>query len=542
MNLSRRRTYLATTLALIGVLSAGGTNAFAAEPVSCEGLKTLSLNHVTITSVEEVSAGRSFSFAATFIGLPFVKTPASCRVKGTIAPTDDSDIRFELWMPQSEWNGKFQGIGNGGLAGAIDKLSLRNALSRGYAAVATDTGHEASDLDGRWALGHPEKIIDFGYRAIHETTVAGKAIATAFYGRTPEFSYFGSCSNGGREGLMEAQRYPDDYDGILAGAPAFDGVNNIGSVSWMQQILLKGDASYIPSYKLPAISTASLAACDANDGVKDGVIDDPRTCNFKPEDMLCKGGDNMSCLTSAQVASLHAVYDGPPGGLGDSTNHGYERGGEAGWSAWVSGPSPRKSIAYRFSHEFHRYLILNDPEWTLDKFDYAVDRKRDEEIFGHTYNARDPDLTQFFDRGGKLMLYHGWNDPALQPRITIDYYNRVQAKMGAAKTEQSVRLYMVPGMEHCFGGPGANTFGQLPAGGTGEPSHDIDKALEVWVETGKAPDAIIATKYDESFRPLFAPEKATALRTRPLCPYPQVARWSGEGSTDDAANFACVTP
>lgn len=516
--------------------------ATADESAKCAKLQSLALDHVMVTSAEAVSAGYSFSFPGMFIGLPFFKEPASCRIQGTIKPSADSDIRFELWMPQTGWNNKLQGIGNGGLAGSIDTLSLRAALQHNYAAAATDTGHEAGDKDGSWALDHPEKLHDYGYRAIHETASVSKAIIAAYYGRGPRYSYFDSGSNGGRAALMEAQRYPEDYDGILAGAPALDGTNTIATAAWMQQIMLKDPKNYIPASKLPAITAAALAACDGADGVKDGLIDDPRACNFQPESLLCKGEDSDTCLSEPQMRTLRAIYDGPGGAFGNSVNHGFERGGETGWADWIIGSAPRKSLAYLYALEFYRYLIYGDASWTLDRFQFERDRRGAEEHLGKDYVARDPDLSRFVARGGKLILYHGWNDYALQPRLTIDYYESVRAHMGAEQSEKFMRLYMVPGMEHCFGGPGPNVFGQIPATGIDDPARNISKALEVWVETGIAPGRIVATKYDEVMRPLFAPEKATALRSRPLCPYPQVARWTGKGSTDEAKNFKCGTP
>jgi len=514
-------------------------------PATCESLKDLALENVTITSAESVSAGSKFFWKGLFIGLPFFHQPASCRIAGSIHPTTDSDIRFELWMPVADaWNKKFQGLGNGGLAGSIDTLSLNAALQGGYAAVSTDTGHEASDLVGTWALGHPEKLTDYGYRAIHETTLAAKALIAAFYGEKPAYNYFGSCSNGGREALVEAQRYPEDYDGILVGAPAFDGTNNVRVTTWIQNQLLSDPANYLASYKLPAINDAAINACDANDGVKDGLIDDPRTCRFDHAILQCKAGDDAtspSCLTEPQLKSLRAIYEGPGGAIGDSVNHGFEFGGERSWARWITGPAPRQSIGYIFANEFHRYLIYSDPTWTFDRYDFAKDSAAAMEHMAPFYNATDPDLTPFINRGGKIIFYHGWDDYALQPRNTIDYFNRVKEKLGAEKAEQSTRLYMVPGMEHCFAGPGPNIFGQLPPGGS-DASHNISKTLEEWVEKGKAPKEIIATKYDETFRPLIAPEKAKALRTRPLCPYPQVAKWNGTGNTDEASSFTCATP
>ena len=267
---------------------------FAAAPAvaaTCEGLAALSLPHTTIAKTEAVPAGEFKPPAGAA-----QKVPAFCRVTGTLKPSTDSDIRFEVWLPE-KWNGKFEGEGNGGFAGQINYAGLAAAVRAGSATASTDTGHEAGGTDASWALGHPEKATDFGYRAIHETTVAGKAITKAFYGDNAKRSYFSSCSNGGRQALMEAQRFPEDYDGIIAGAPANYWTHLLSNAVYLVQATMADPASYIPAAKLPAIESAALAACDANDGVKDGVIDSPNRCQFKPASLECKGADSDSCLT-----------------------------------------------------------------------------------------------------------------------------------------------------------------------------------------------------------------------------------------------------
>jgi feruloyl esterase len=520
------------------LLSAGSACADKELTVRCERLRDLHFDHARVLSAKPDGGGREFWLAGLFIGVPFFHEPASCRIELEITPVPDSRILSEVWLPDTaSWNGKLQGIGNGGFAGSIDKLSLRYALQQGYVAAATDTGHEAGDRDGRWALGHPEKIRDYGYRAVHETAVHAKKLIGAYYGRPAEHAYFGSCSNGGREGLIEAQRFPDDYEGVLAGAPAMFPTRQLTGWAWTQQQMLKPGA-YIATKKWPAIAAATAAACDALDGVKDGVIDDPRRCRFDPAVLRCQGKETDACLTDAQVQSLRAIYSGP-----DARHHGFMPGGElgkkGGAAEWFSGSKPRSSIEYGYAQDFFRYLVFDDPHWTLDSYDAARDDPVMFERLHAPMDADDPDLTRFAARGGKLILFHGWNDPALQPQVTIDYYESVRAKIGAAQADDFVRLYMVPGLQHCIGGPGPNVFGALPPGGDHDPKRSMSAALEAWVEHGRAPDTIIATKYDSDLKPLLVPEKATALRSRPLCPYPQIARWSGQGSTDDAANFNC---
>lgn len=524
---------------LTAVLLAG----CAATHERCEGLAGLKFDDAQVLSARAYRAGQRPSLQGAFFGAPLIPLPASCRVELQLTPSDDSDIRAEVWMPLENWNGRFQGIGNGGFAGSIETMSLMVALQRGYAAASTDTGHDAGGEDGEWAYRHPEKVRDYGYRAVHEMTVKAKAVTTAFYGKAPEYSYFGSCSNGGRAGLIEAQRYPDDYDGILAGAPALHPSNTIPAWAWLQQQMERTRGARLSKRKLETIAAAVVEACDTKDGVADGVLEDPRSCHFDPHSLLCKAGDADDCLTAPQVQTLKNIYAGPTGDAGDP---GYEPGGEVGdfgdWSEWFSGSWFRKSLEHIYAIEFYRYLVHDNPDWTLDDFEFERDRRDFERVLGPVLDATDPDLSAFQARGGKLILYHGWNDPALQPRLTIDYYERVQQTLGAEKTDDSVRLYMVPGLQHCAGGPGPNIIGQLPPGGDADPGHHMAAALEAWVEKGAAPGPMIATKYDHDIRPLLAPEKSTVIRTRTLCPYPQVARWTGKGSTDDAANFVCTSP
>ncbi len=500
----------------------------------CETLSKLSLPATTISTAEVVPAG-------TFTPPGFKalsNLPAFCRVAGSIRPAADSDIRFEVWMPTSTWNGKFQGMGNGGFAGVIGYDQLALAVTAGYATAATDTGHHAGGTDASWALDHPDKIADFGYRAIHETAVKAKEILHAFYGEAQKRSYFSSCSNGGRQALMEAQRYPEDYDGIIAGAPANYWTHLLANAAWDQLALTGEKNSYIPPTKLRAIQDAALAACDALDGVKDGVIEDPSRCHFDPGVLLCKDGDNDNCLTAPQAAALKKLY------AGGRTSHGqlfpgYAPGGEAefgGWAIWITGPSPEHSLMYAFGTQFFKNMVFDNASWDYHTFDADRDTKTADEKQTRNMNATDPDLSRFRARGGKLILYHGWSDAAIAAQNTINYYDSVVAKMGTAQAGSFVRLFMVPGMQHCGGGSGTNSFGQLSIG-AGDADHDMDTALERWVEKGVAPERIIAAKRKSDLD-----QKSAIVRTRPLCAYPLIAHYSGSGSTDDAANFNCVKP
>jgi feruloyl esterase len=517
----------------LGCLAAAGTAAMAAD---CAGLAKARLPYTEITVAEEVAAGPFKPPVGGAVG----RLPAFCRVAGTIRPASDSDIRFEAWMPVSGWNGKFQGIGNGGFAGTISYGGLADAVRNGYAAASTDTGHQSNiGTDASWALGHPEKVVDFGHRAIHEMTVKGKALAEAYYGQKPKRSYFNSCSNGGRQALMEAQRYPEDYDGIIAGAPANYWTKLLTLAASNMKATAGDPASYIPQSKLPAIQAAALKACDSADAVSDGVIENPAACRFDPGALLCQGAENDQCLTAPQLAALRRLYDGLRDSKGKLIYPGYAMGGEAeqgGWGPWITGAAPEKSLLFGFGTNFFKYIVYGDKDWDYRKFSVEREYKDAVAKAAAMLDATDPDLRRFKARGGKLILYHGWCDAAIPAQGAIDYYESVVKKMGAKQTAEFVRLFMVPGMQHCAGGAGPSLFGQ---GGVaqGDPRTNIAAALERWVEQGVAPEEIIATKYRKGMDASSGVE-----RTRPLCAYPKVAKYKGSGSIDDAANFECAAP
>jgi hypothetical protein len=511
---------------LLSVLAVSTTSA------ACEGLAELRLPNTTITTAQSVAAG-AFT-PPTGSAAPYKDLPAFCRMAGVIKPTSDSEIKFEVWLPAANWNGKFQGIGNGGFAGSISYNELGSALARGYATASTDTGHRGGDAS--WALGHPEKIVDYGHRAIHEMTVKAKLIVKAFYGDGPKRSYFASCSNGGRQALMEAQRYPNDYDGIIAGAPANAFSQILTGFAWNMQ-MMSDPASYIPAKKLKAIEAAALAACDARDGVTDSVLDDPTKCGFDLAVLSCKGAETDDCLTEKQVATLKKIYAGPRNAKGQQLIPGFVPGGETGpggWTPWITGATPTTALQFFFATQAFKHMVYNDPNWDLKAFELERDGKLAHEKLAPVLNATDPNLNAFKARGGKLILYHGWNDAALPPVNTINYFQSVVAKLGERQANSFVRLFMAPGVQHCFSGPGPDNFGQMVTRAQSDPQHDLTLALERWVEQDIAPDQVIATKRQGPT------PQAPVLRTRPLCPYPQVARYKGSGSTDEAANFNCV--
>jgi feruloyl esterase len=410
------------------------------------------------------------------------------------------------------------------------------ALASGYATSSTDTGHKAEGTNVDWALGHPEKVIDYGFRAIHETAEKSKAIIRAFYDDDLQDSYFSSCSNGGRQALMEVQRYPGDYNGIIAGDPAYFPTHQNVANLWNLRALTASPASYIPASKLPTIEAAVLTSCDAVDGIKDGLIDNPTKCHFDPEKLLCKGADSDGCLTRPQVEALKKIYAGPRNSKGEHIFPGMQPGAESGptgWRLWITGPEAGKSLQYLFGVRPMGTLLYQNSSWDFRTFDFDRDVKLMDEKLGPIRNARNPALKNFKDRGGKLILYHGWSDPAIAPTSTVNYYQSVLSHMGQKDASDFVRLYMVPGMQHCGNGPGPNVFGTAPTADS-DAQHSMQAAIERWVREGTAPDAIIATKFKMDGVPA-----SGVVRTRPLCPYPQEANYKGQGSIDDASNFVC---
>jgi feruloyl esterase len=481
-----------------------------ASASTCESLAKLALPHATVTLAQSVPAGQLNlppGAVPAFPGAPpptFENLPALCRVAATLKPTDDSDIKIEVWMPASGWNGKLETVGNGAWAGSIGYRDLAAAVASGWAAAGTDTGH--TQTTAVFVVGHPEKLIDFAYRAVHEMTLASKAITASYYGKNPARAYFNGCSTGGRQALTEAQRYPDDYDGIIAGAAANYPTHLQGAQVWTTQITNQSDG-YIPPAKYQLIHKAVLEACDALDGVKDGVLENPRRCHFDPRALLCKGPDNDKCLTPAQAEVARKIYAGP----GASIFPGLERGSEIGW-ATLSGPKPMALAA-----ETYQYLVFHDPNWNYLKFDPERDIATADKEIGNTMNSIDPYLKPFFKHGGKLLMYHGWADPGIAPQNSVNYFTSVEDTLGGKlKAANSIRLFMVPGMGHCRGGDGTDDFDKI---GT----------LDTWVESNKPPDYIPASHKT----------KGAVDRTRPLCPYPETAHYKGSGSTDDAANFVC---
>lgn len=446
-----------------------------------------------------------------------VQTPTHCRVSLTLRPSADSEIGSEVWLPPpAVWNGKFLMEGGGGFVGSVNTGGMTNAVKEGYASASTDTGHSGGS--GSFALGQAEKIIDFAYRAVHETAVKAKALIASYYGRGPRLSYWEGCSTGGRQGLMSAQRYPEDFDGIIAGAPAN---NQIHLCAWRLRLLmtaLKSPRHALPPEKLKLLNDAVLDRCDAIDGVEDRLLEDPRDCDFDPGALKCASGDgreSAGCLTPEQLETVQAAYtDTRKSAKGELLYPRLPFGGELGWRVPAGATEPGGMDIDMF-----RYLANQNAAWDWRSFDLERDIDR-ALVHGRAIHAVNPDLAQFKARGGKLLIYHGWSDGgsggAISAFNTISYYESVLKQMGPNQGEW-LRLFMVPGMAHCGGGTGPNQFNMLAA-------------LERWRERNEAPKTIIAARVNERGR---------IDMTRPLCPYPQRGVYGGTGSIHDASNYTC---
>ena len=413
-------------------------------------------------------------------------------------------------MPAENWNGKFQAVGNGGWAGTISFAAMATALQEGYATASNDTGHKGGNA--LFAIDHPEKVVDFAHRAVHEMTVQSKALITAYYNRGPRLSYWNGCSTGGRQGLMSAQKYPEDFDAIVAGAPANYQTHLHAWDLSVSIPVLKDPASAVPAAKLEMVTRAVVNACDARDGVADGVLNNPTSCTFDVASLQCKAGDAADCLTSAQVTAMKRVYEPAKTSSGHVVFPGKALGSEAGFTPYVGGQQAPGISVGSFQ------VAYNNAKWDPLTFDLNRDLPVVDDKVGAIINAVNPDLRAFKARGGKLILYHGWNDTAISPGNAIDYYSSVLKRMGG-RQDDFVRLYMAPGMNHCGGGVGPNQVNWMAA-------------LERWREAGVAPDRIDAYRVTNN----------RVDMTRPLCPYPQVAQYKGTGSTNDAANFVCKAP
>lgn len=470
---------------------------------SCEQLHDLVLTGTTVAA-ESVADGAVGSY---------------CKVSITNTFVPDSEVHSEVWLPAPDkWNGKLLGLGNGGYSSRMDFRAMRAALARGYAVTDSDTGHTGGDL--KFGVGHPAKIDDWAYRAVHVMTQAAKLVVRSYYGRLPEHAYFSGCSTGGQQALSEAQRYPDDYDGIVAGDPGNDRIHLNAGFLWSWRVLHDKPGADLPSAKLPFLYNAVMHSCDALDGLKDGIITDPTHCHFDPSTLLCKDGDRNSCLTATQVEAVRKIYAGARNPrTGEQIFPGWIRGSESlpdgsgSWAGYFVGrPEPARV-------DFWRYWIFEDPNWEPKSFDFDRDVTYADQALPQV-SAVSPDLSAFRRRGGKLLIYQGWADPVVPPENTIHYFKSVEREMGTKTVDSFLVLFMIPGMGHCGGGPGASKF---------DPLEQIDS----WVTSTRAPQRIVAEHLDKA---------GLVDRTRPICRYPAQPVYKGSGSTDAAANFVCRAP
>ena len=518
------RLFLAVTMVAGMGLTIEPTYAQNAAESQCAGLARADFSsvldaptHVNVTNAVAAANG----------------VPAYCQVKGYVSPT----VEFELRLPLEDWNGKFVKRGCGGYCGGVFIGACNNHLKDGYACIASDMGHRSTALDAKWAYNAIQTEIDFGYRATHVVTVAGKAITESFYGDAPERSYFMGCSTGGRQGLVEAQRFPYDFDGIVAGAPVINETGAGMQLNWTVAATRDGDGNQIlPARKLQMIHDAVIAKCDMNDGLEDGLIGDARDCNFEPRELQCLGQDRDNCLTADQIGVVNKIYEGPKNSDGmDLYTGGAQRGSELNWYGNYISEDGSVSTYEQFMGDMFRYMgFMPDPgpSWQNADFDYDRDYKR-LGMMESLYTGSNPDLRKYKEHGGKILVYQGWRDQSVVPLNVIDYYETVTKTMGGQQaTEDFFRLFMIPGMNHCSGGAGAYAINYLDY-------------MEDWIENGNAPDVLIGVHPN---RPVDAagtdlPLEGDAVEfSRPTYPYPAKVRYAGEGDPNDASSFVRIDP
>ena len=503
----RRWCYPGVSLALA---LAAGLHAQESISAVCEGLRTLHVEATRVLTASFLPGGELQQPGSGTSKRPTLQLPAHCAIRTAVATSSDSAVTSEIWLPAPDaWNGKLLATGNGGYSSALSLPEMADGLQRGYAVAGSDTGHQGDSLE--FGVGHEERIRDWAYRSTHALALQAKALVTAFYGKAATHAYFAGCSTGGQQALSEAQRFPDDFDGIVAGDPGNSRIllNADFVASWQLTHPIAGDA--FPSSKLPLITHAAIAACNRQDGLEEPYISDPTKCSFDPGTLACASAtESAACLTPGEVTMVRQLYAGPVhDSAGKPLFAGWPRGSESGWGSYLV--SPRKPSRL----EFWTSWVLNPATLDLNAFDASavIAAARAKLPF---VEAFDPDLRAFQRRGGKLLVYHGWADPVVPPESTTTYYRQVERILGQS-TGASLRLFMVPGMGHCGGGPGATVF-------------DPVAALDTWVRSGVPPSSIMATHQGEG-GPAFQ---------RRLCPFPQVARWNGEGDGTKASSFKCT--
>ena len=493
---------------------------------SCESLKSIKIPNVTIISVEKGDPGYELPATSGFMNMPPQKINAPfCRINAVSKPSSDSNIGIEVWLPDpSNWNGRFLAVGNPGFIGSIASGGIARNMEKGYVSAGTDTGHVDEGFE--WAIGHPEKWADWGHRAVHEMAVVTKTLAKVYYGKPINYSYWNSCHNGGNQGLNEAQRYPDDFDGIIAEDPAFNITHLQPGTLYVSWLALKdgvGGPGYVPVEKLKTINKAVLDTCDKYDGLVDELIEDPTICDFDPASIQCKDNDLLTCLTAGQVDTVRKIYDGAKFNDGTPIYSGFERGSELTWSLMI------EKEPFSVNLNYFKGIVFEDPDWDFKTFDVDRDTRLGIKKASAVVDGNNPDLKPFKDAGGKLMIIASWNSTGLFPRELVKFYGSVEKALGGYKdTQDFVRLFTVPGSSGC------------PAMSNPEGFKTFD-ALVDWVENGKAPERIIYP-HTKGGGMMGMGAKPEVYRTRPVCPYPKQARYKGTGDVNDAANFECVDP
>jgi len=470
--------------------------------------------------------------------------PAFCRVVGRIHPEAGSDIRFEVWMPSEGWDGRLNGGNSGGFAGYINYMDLAGAVRAGQAGVATDTGHEAHPVTGDWAKGRPERIRDYGWRGVHLSTVVGKALVAGYYGRGPRHSYFIGCSNGGRQALMEASRFPEDYDGIVAGAPASVWTDvALSMINTVQAQLPPG--ARIRASQLPLLQSEVIAQCDALDGQVDGLVADPRKCRLEVARLACGTRTSPECFSPAQIGALQRIQAGARDASGRPVGYGYPASGAEvgnpvpafGWDGWITGTPTDAASHAAYPAEILGNFIAQ-PFATVASFDFNTDPARLRAALAGDLDA-EPKMDRFFRRGGKLIIWHGWGDSAISPLLSIDFYRAI-LRNGGPETRDSVRLFMIPGLQHCAGGTGVSAFGQMSAPAPGDgPEQSVGAAIQAWVEQGRRPESLIGHK---AMPMSLGGAPSPGNKQRLICAFPAEAVLRAGADADQAASYRCREP
>lgn len=504
--------------------------AAAPAPLTCAELNGKTFGAARVLEAHSITQATQITSAYS---PPVTLTGPLCRVQGQIQPTSDSDIRFEVWLPErAAWNGHYQGVGGGGNSGNIFYPSMKNATDGGYAVSAQDNGHVGDSGDSSYAIGHPEKVIDFGWRSLHEVAVASKAVIAAHYGKPQDLSLFNGCSTGGRQALALAQRFPEDYDGVSAGAPANYWPELNALHARYGRTLLEHPEYWVPEAKLKMVESAVHKAC----GAVNGIIDDPASCKYDVAQLACTRAKRTNCLTAGEVAGLKARFADLVAEDGTMIYPGATQGYESALAGYWMGTSREKrfytSGSWRYPEKFFGDYVHAKSDWTVRQFDLKSDLKAAQDgVIGKAVEAQNPDLSAFAKRGGKVIQWHGYHDVGISARNSIRYRDAVVAKMGKENVDPFYRLFLGTGVGHCAGGPGPDSIGAaFGAISTRDADHDVMEALVRWIKQGRAPEQIIATKLDQN---------GAVVAQRPWCAYPNVARWDGKGDRSKAESYSC---